>query len=86
MRRAHDLYFHRGVRFDNKLAPPILHEERPLLLQRLNWGGVAAATWFESLAIGQFTRRGGRPSRRRLAETNFLSANCDLGCNFNSVS
>jgi len=51
MRRAHDLYFHRGVRFDNKLAPPILHEERPLLLQRLNWGAVAAATWFESTAV-----------------------------------
>jgi len=26
----------------------------------------------ESLAVGQFTRRGGRPSQRRLAETNFF--------------
>jgi hypothetical protein len=78
MQPAHDLYFHRGVGFDNKLALTILHEERPLLLQRLNWGGVAAATWFESTAVGQFTRRGGRPSRRRLAETDFLSADCDL--------
>jgi hypothetical protein len=37
---------------------------------------VAAATWFESLAIAL------RPLQRRLAETNFLSANCDLGYNF----
>jgi hypothetical protein len=51
MRRAHDLYFHRGARFDNKLAPTILHETRHARLQRLNWGAVAAATWFESLAV-----------------------------------
>jgi hypothetical protein len=37
MRRTHDLYFHRGVRFDNNLAPTIFHEERRVLLQRLNW-------------------------------------------------
>ena len=86
MRRAHDLYFHRGVRFDNKLAPAILRDERRVFLQRLNWGALAAATWFESLAIGQFTRRGGRPLQRRLAETNFLSADCDLDCNFSDAS
>jgi hypothetical protein len=51
MRRAHDLYFHRDVRFDNKLTPAILREERRVLLQRLNWGAVAAATWFEILAV-----------------------------------
>jgi len=65
MRRAHDLYFHRGVRFDNKLAPTILHDERRVLLQRLNWGAVAATGWFESLAVAQFTCRGGRPLQRR---------------------
>ena len=80
MRRAHDLYFHRGVRFDNKLALTILREERRVLLQRLNWGVVAAATWFESTAAAS------RPSQRRLAETNFLSAHCDLDCNFSSIS
>jgi hypothetical protein len=26
------------------------------------------ACWFESLAVAQFTRRGGRPLQRRLAE------------------
>ena len=31
MRRAHDLYFHRGARFDNKLASTILNEERRVL-------------------------------------------------------
>jgi hypothetical protein len=36
MRRAHDLYFPHGVRFDNKVAATILHEERRVLLQRLN--------------------------------------------------
>jgi hypothetical protein len=34
------------------------------------WGAHAAACWFESLAVVQFTRRGGRPLQRRLAETN----------------
>ena len=82
MRRAHDSYFHRGVRFDNKLASTILNEECRVLLQRLNWGALSAATWFERVAIGQFTRRNGRPLQRRLAETNFLSADCDLDCNF----
>jgi hypothetical protein len=72
------LYFHRGARFDNKLASTILNEERRVLLQRLNWGAVAATGWFESLAVAQFTRRDGRPLQRRLAETNFLSADCDL--------
>jgi hypothetical protein len=80
------LYFHRGVRFDNKLAPTILHDERRVHLQRLNWGAVAAATWFESTAVAQFTRRGGRPLQPRLAETNFLSANCDLDYNFSRIS
>ena len=80
MRRAHDLYFHRGVRFDNKFAPTILYEERRVLSQRLNWGAVAAATWFESLVVAS------RPLQRRLAETNFLSADCDLNCNFSGVS
>ncbi len=32
---------------------------------------VAAATWFESLAVAQFTRRDGRPLQRRVAETDF---------------
>jgi hypothetical protein len=32
---------------------------------------VAAASWFESLAVAQFTRRGGRPLQRRVAETDF---------------
>jgi hypothetical protein len=80
MRRAHDLYFHRVVRFDNKLAPTILHDERRVHLQRLNWGAVAAATWFESTAVAS------RPLQRRLAETNFLSTHCDLGCNFSDAS
>jgi len=41
---------------------------------------VAAATWFESLAIAQFTQSlpavasRGRPFQRRLAETNFVIA------------
>jgi hypothetical protein len=86
MRRAHDLYFHRGVRFDNNLAPTILHDERRVLFQRLNRGAVAAATRFESQAVAQFTRRGGRPLQQRLAETNFLSADCDLDCNFSGIS
>ena len=46
----------------------------------------AATTWFESLAVAQFTRRGGRPLQRRLAETDFLSADCDLDCNFSRAS
>jgi len=41
------------------------------------WGAPAAAGWFESLAVAQFTRRGGRPLQRRLVETNFLSADCE---------
>jgi hypothetical protein len=72
--------------FDNKLVATILREERRVLLQRLNWRAVAAATWFESLAVAQFTRRGGHPLQRRLAETNLLSADCDLDCNFSGVS
>jgi hypothetical protein len=36
------------------------------------WGAPAAAGWFESLAVAQFTRRGGRPLQRRLAETTFF--------------
>ena len=33
-------------------------------------GAVAVATWFESLAVAQFTRRSGRPLQRHLPETN----------------
>jgi len=34
---------------------------------------VAAAAWFESLAVAQFTRRDGRPLQRRVAETDSSS-------------
>jgi len=48
-----------------------------LLLRSASWKSttspkaVAAATWFESLAVAQFTRRDGRPLQRRVAETDF---------------
>ena len=69
MRHAHDLYFHRGIRFDNKLAPIILYEERRVLLQAVELGErVRLACRFESLAVAS------RPLQRLLDETNFAES------------
>ena len=52
-----EIHEHR-VQFNRVLAV------RPLSQRNTFWGAVAAATWFESLAVAS------RPLQRRLAETN----------------